>query len=45
VHKLRNVLDKLPDRLQERAKELLHHAMYADSRKEAEQVRKLFRDE
>jgi transposase-like protein len=45
VHKLRNVLDKLPDRLQERAKELLHHAMYADSRQEAEQVRKLFRDE
>ena len=28
VHKLRNVLDKLPDRLQAQAKELLHQAMY-----------------
>ncbi len=42
VHKLRNVLDKLPDRLQERAKELLHAAMYAESRRAAEQARAQF---
>jgi len=42
VHKLRNVLDKLPDRVQERAKELLHAAMYAESRRAAEQARAQF---
>lgn len=42
VHKLRNVLDKLPDRLQERAKELLHAAMYAESRRAAEGARAQF---
>jgi transposase-like protein len=42
VHKLRNVLDKLPDRLEERAKELLHAAMYADSRQGAEGARAQF---
>lgn len=31
-HKLANVLDKLPKRLQPRAKRLLHEAMYADTR-------------
>lgn len=45
VHKLRNVLDKLPDRLQGQAKDLLRLAMYADSRKEADQARTLFEKE
>jgi putative transposase len=45
VHKLRNVLDKLPDRLQERAKELLHQAMYADSKQEAAAAKEAFRAE
>lgn len=45
VHKLRNVLDKLPDRLQEKAKELLRLAMYADSHKEADQAKALFEKE
>lgn len=45
VHKLRNVLDKLPDRLQEKAKDLLRLVMYADSRKEAGQARSLFEKE
>ncbi len=39
---MRNVLDKLPDRLQERAKELLHAAMYAESRRAAEGARAQF---
>lgn len=42
VHKLRNVLDKLPDRLQERAKELLRQAMYAENERSAEAVRDAF---
>jgi transposase-like protein len=45
VHKLRNVLDKLPDRLQERAKELLRQGMYAPSRAEAEGARTVFQRE
>ncbi len=45
VHKLRNILDKLPDRLQEHAKELLRAVMYADDRKAAEAVREEFRKE
>lgn len=36
VHKLANVLDKLPKRLQPRAKMLLHEIMCAPSRKDAE---------
>jgi putative transposase len=42
VHKLRNLLDKLPDRVQERAKALVHAAMYAESRKAAEAARAQF---
>ena len=34
-HKLANVLDKLPKRLQPRAKRLLHEVMYADTREHA----------
>jgi transposase-like protein len=34
-HKIANVLDKLPKRLQPRAKRLLHEAMYADTRDHA----------
>jgi putative transposase len=36
VHKLANVLDKLPKRLQPRAKAMLHEIMRAPSRKDAE---------
>jgi transposase-like protein len=43
VHKLRNVLDKLPKRLQEAAKTLLHAAMYAERRASADQAREQFR--
>jgi transposase-like protein len=42
VHKLRNVLDKLPDQLQERAKDLLRQAMYAESEAAAETARDTF---
>ena len=42
VHKIANVLDKLPKRLQGRAKELLHEAMRADSAKDAEMARDVF---
>jgi transposase-like protein len=38
VHKLRNVLDKLPKRLQPRAKEMLHEAMQAPGREDAGQA-------
>ena len=37
VHKIANVLDKLPKRLQARAKEMLHEAMGAPDRKSAQQ--------
>jgi len=37
VHKIRNVLDKLPDRLQETAKTHLHRMMSAPDRKTAEE--------
>jgi transposase-like protein len=37
VHKIANVLDKLPKRLQARAKMLLHEIMRAPSRKDAEE--------
>lgn len=42
VHKLRNVLDKLPDRLQERAKALLRQVMYAETEADAETARNTF---
>lgn len=35
VHKIANVLDKLPKRLQSRAKEMLHEIMRAPSRQSA----------
>jgi len=38
VHKIRNVLDKLPKRLQAKAKDLLHEAMQAPDRSSAEQA-------
>jgi transposase-like protein len=38
VHKLRNVLDKLPKRLQPRAKDMLHEAMLAPDRASAEEA-------
>jgi transposase-like protein len=37
-HKLANVLDKLPKRLQGQAKRALHEAMYAEKRADAEQA-------
>src|SRR5271167_1260821 len=41
-HKLGNVLDKLPPRLQPRAKRALHEMMYAESRAECEAARLRF---
>jgi putative transposase len=41
-HKLVNVLDKLPQRLQPRAKRVLHEMMYAESRAECEAARLRF---
>ena len=38
VHKIRNVLDKLPKRLQPRAKDMLHEAMQAPDRASAEEA-------
>lgn len=38
VHKLGNVLDKLPKRLRPKAKEALHEIMYADTREAAEEA-------
>jgi transposase-like protein len=38
VHKIRNVLDKLPKRLQPRAKDMLHEAMLAPDRASAEEA-------
>ena len=35
VHKIRNVLDKMPDKLQQDAKALLHKIMHAHDKKEA----------
>jgi putative transposase len=45
VHKLRNVLDKLPKRLQPRAKELLHEIMEAPDRKSAQEGMVRFKEE
>lgn len=42
VHKLGNVLDKLPKRLRPRAKEALHEIMYADTRENAEKAMAAF---
>lgn len=42
VHKIANVLDKLPKRLQPKAKELLHEIMYADTLADAVDERKTF---
>jgi putative transposase len=44
-HKLANVLDKLPKRLQPRAKRLLHEAMYADTRDHAREAIDRFAEE
>ena len=41
-HKLVNVLDKLPKRLQPRAKRALHEMMYAESRSACEAARTVF---
>lgn len=45
VHKLVNVLDKLPKRLQPRAKQALHEIMYAPTRAEARAAIERFRAE
>jgi putative transposase len=44
-HKLVNVLDKLPPRLQPRAKRALHEMMYAESRADCEAARSRFQAE
>jgi putative transposase len=44
-HKIANVLDKLPKRLQAKAKEMLHEIMYAPDRKSALEETKRFSDE
>jgi transposase-like protein len=41
-HKVRNVLDRLPRRLQAEASELLRQVAYADTRQQAERLRDLF---
>jgi putative transposase len=43
VHQLVNVLDKLPPRLQPRAKRALYEMMYAESRADCETARAAFR--
>lgn len=42
VHKIANVLDKLPKRLQSQAKSQLHEMMQAPSKKECERIRDQF---
>ena len=44
-HKMANVLDKLPKRLQARTKRLLREAMYAESRKHAADALEAFAEE
>ncbi len=44
-HKLANVLDKLPQRLQPRAKRALHEMMYAERRADCEAARSRFQAE
>jgi transposase-like protein len=41
-HRLGNVLDKLPKRLQGKAKKALHEVMYADTREDAQEALQLF---
>ena len=45
VHKIANVLDKLPKRLQPRAKTMLHEMMNADKKADADKVRADFEAE
>jgi len=45
VHKIRNVLDKLPKRLQPRAKDMLHEIMYAPDRESAREDIERFAEE
>jgi transposase-like protein len=45
VHKIANVLDKLPKSVQARAKGLLHEAMYSETRADCEKAMKRFSDE
>jgi transposase-like protein len=45
VHKIANVLDALPKRLQPRAKTLLHQMMEAPTEKDARSARETFREE
>lgn len=45
THKIANVLDKLPKRLQTRAKEVLHEIMYAPDRESALEEMALFSEE
>jgi putative transposase len=45
VHKIRNVLSKLPQRLQAKAKEQLHQIMYAPDRESAAEEITVFREE
>jgi putative transposase len=45
VHKIRNVLDKLPKRMQARAKELLHEIMEAPDRQSAQEGMVHFEEE
>jgi transposase-like protein len=45
VHKIRNVLDKLPKRLQPRAKDMLHEIMYAPDRESAREDIERFEEE
>jgi len=45
VHKIANVLDKLPKRLQARAKDMLHEIMYAPDRESAEEDMQRFAEE
>ena len=42
VHKIANVLDKLPKRLQPKAKQMLHDMMNAETREDAEDVKREF---
>ena len=42
VHKIANVLDKLPKKLQPKAKELLHEMMYSESAADAVEARQRF---
>lgn len=45
VHKLANILDKLPKRLQGKAKQMLHEAVYAETRADADDAIDAFAQE